>query len=40
MSLNILLERAKALKLNGLVENWSEIAEAPWIEQRKCNIYG
>lgn len=33
MSLNLLLERAKALKLNGLVENWSETTDAPWVEQ-------
>lgn len=33
MSFNLLLERAKALKLHGLVENWAEIADAPWVEQ-------
>lgn len=33
MPLNRLLERARALKLNGLVANWDEISEAPWVEQ-------
>jgi DNA replication protein DnaC len=33
MSPDILLQRAKALKLHGLLENWSEIAHEPWVEQ-------
>ncbi len=33
MSPDFLLQRAKALKLNGLVENWREIADQPWVEQ-------
>ena len=27
-----LMERAKALKLHGLLAHWAEIADAPWIE--------
>jgi DNA replication protein DnaC len=30
---NILLQRAKALKLHGLVSNWDEIKEHSWVEQ-------
>lgn len=33
MSCNLLLQRAKALKLNGLVENWGEITDTSWVEQ-------
>lgn len=33
MSPDFLLQRAKALKLHGLVENWHEIAQEPWVEQ-------
>jgi DNA replication protein DnaC len=30
---NILLQRAKALKLHGLVRNWDEIKDHSWVEQ-------
>ena len=33
MSPDFLLQRAKALKLHGLVENWHEIGGEPWVEQ-------
>lgn len=33
MSSDFLLQRAKALKLNGLVENWNEITNQPWVER-------
>jgi DNA replication protein DnaC len=33
MPFNLLLQRAKALKLNGLVENWGEITDMSWVEQ-------
>lgn len=33
MSPDLLLQRAKALKLYGLVENWQEVKELSWIEQ-------
>lgn len=33
MSSDFLLQRAKALKLNGLVENWNEITDQLWVEQ-------
>jgi len=33
MSCNLLLQRAKALKLYGLVENWGEITDTSWVEQ-------
>lgn len=33
MSPDPLLQRAKALKLNGLIENWSEITDFAWVEQ-------
>lgn len=33
MSTELLLQRAKALKLHGLVENWAEISGHPWVEQ-------
>jgi len=29
---DVLLQRAKALKLNGLVNHWDEVQDAPWIE--------
>lgn len=33
MSTDFLLQRAKALRFNGLVENWGEIGDKPWVEQ-------
>lgn len=33
MSHDFLLQRAKTLKLNGLVENWHDVANQPWVEQ-------
>jgi len=33
MSSDFLLQRAKALKLYGLIENWHEIGQEPWVEQ-------
>jgi DNA replication protein DnaC len=30
---DFLLQRAKALRLHGLIENWHEIADKPWVEQ-------
>ncbi len=31
--LNLLLQRAKALKLYGLINHWDEVHDAPWLEQ-------
>lgn len=33
MSHDFLLQRAKTLKLHGLVENWHDVANQPWVEQ-------
>lgn len=33
MSSDFLLQRAKALKLNGLVENWNDITDFAWVKQ-------
>ena len=33
MSTDLLLQRAKALRLNGLVENWQDIQDLTWVKQ-------
>lgn len=33
---DLLLQRAKALKLHGLINHWNEVVDAPWLEQLIC----
>lgn len=33
---DLLLQRAKALKLNGLVNHWEEVVDAEWLEKLIC----
>jgi hypothetical protein len=33
MSTDLLLQRAKALRLNGLAENWQDVHDFTWVKQ-------